>query len=221
MIVPALILAELLAGDVDPETAQRLRAAVDQGVARVDGYDSERFEVTSVFSAEGRDYRFDLALADRDDPDRVVRAGDNCELCGIAEAEAKVADLAAGLAEQGMRELDIQAPPPPVPPPSAASSPVPRSQPDRPRQLHIAGGVLDAVGIIGIAAGATLLAVHGRPHQKSCEEGDVDPLTGACRNRIDTQTGGIALVSTGAAALVTGIVLHAVAARKAKRRRQS
>ncbi len=66
-----------------------------------------------------------------------------------------------------------------------------------------AGWATFGVGIAGLAAGGTLLALHGRPYRANCApDGDGD-----CRNLYDTRTGGIIATATGGALLVTGIAL--------------
>lgn len=274
-------------GQIDPETAGLLAAAVSDGLARgrvaakavtrdkpcptdacavTAGISADAaFALRATFFADDRDYRFDLRLIDVHAPDRVIVAGDDCDLCGLAEAQAKVADLAAGLAER-IAEADapavvvVSSRPPKatvragdavlgVTPFESELAPGPHTlrfslegyiarersvvavagsrarvdaalQPDpksgAPRRLHIVGGVLDGVGIVAVAAGATLLAVDGRPHQASCSDA-MDGITGRCPQRLDTLVGGIATVSTGVTALVTGIVLHAVARRRVRR----
>jgi hypothetical protein len=89
-------------------------------------------------------------------------------------------------------------------------SPVPKAR----RRLQQAGwGLFGAgIGLVG-GAGIPLLALHGRPYGRRCDGRDVD-TDGDCRFRYGTRTGGAVVVAVGAAAIVTGIVLVAVATRR-------
>ncbi len=98
--------------------------------------------------------------------------------------------------------------------------PVPESM--RPNNgLHLAGGILDGLGVAGVGAGVTLLVLHHRPYGPSCD-GPRDPFTGRCRQRYDTVAAGAATLTAGVVGLATGIALHVLAARrrgKTRRRR--
>jgi hypothetical protein len=68
-------------------------------------------------------------------------------------------------------------------------------------------------GVALAAAGAPLWALDGRPYRGRCSGDDVD-YAGRCRFDYDTKAAGTALVSVGIAAVVTGIVLIALQARR-------
>lgn len=63
-----------------------------------------------------------------------------------------------------------------------------------------------ALGVAGVAAGATFLAIHEDPYQTRCSGPDVDAL-GNCRQRYRTLPHGIGFVAGGAALVVTGAAL--------------
>jgi len=88
-------------------------------------------------------------------------------------------------------------------------SPVPRGR----RRLQRAGWGLFGAGLGVVAAGIPLLVLHGRPYARRCTGSDVD-ADGDCRFRYGTRTGGAVTVAIGAASIVTGIVLVAVATRR-------
>ena len=88
-------------------------------------------------------------------------------------------------------------------------SPVPRGR----RTLQRAGWGLFGAGIAVVASGIPLLVLHGNPYPRRCSGRDVDD-DGDCRFRYGTRPGGAVLVAIGAASIVTGIVLVAVATRR-------
>jgi hypothetical protein len=89
-------------------------------------------------------------------------------------------------------------------------SKVPRAR----RTLQLAGWGLFGAGLgVGAGVGIPLLALHGREYPRRCSGDDVD-ADGDCRFRYGTRTGGAVVVAVGAAAVVTGIVLVAVATRR-------
>jgi hypothetical protein len=81
-------------------------------------------------------------------------------------------------------------------------SPTPRPH----GRLSIAGAVTLTAGIVALAVGAPLLALHGRPYRGRCSGSDVDD-DGDCRFRYDTRSGGAVAVALGAAAVAGGIAL--------------
>ena len=68
------------------------------------------------------------------------------------------------------------------------------------------GWTLLGVGVAGVAAGATFLAIDENPYEARCSGPDVDAL-GNCRQRYNTLVHGAVLTATGGALLVTGIAL--------------
>jgi len=87
----------------------------------------------------------------------------------------------------------------------------------RTRALFAAGGVVGGLGVAGIATGAALLAIDGRPHRGDCQA----DIEGNCRYLYGTKVGGITALAIGAASTVVGIALVAVAARKRSSGRQA
>ena len=71
------------------------------------------------------------------------------------------------------------------------------------RPAWISGWAAFGGGVATIAAGATLIAIDGRPYRSDCRP-DAD---GDCRNLYETKTGGIVALSVGAAATVAAIAL--------------
>lgn len=112
----------------------------------------------------------------------------------------------------GLREVlsvDLQALP---------RAPAPKPKP--PRDLRPWGWSAVAVGVLALAAGATLLAFDGRPDERHCGGSDVD-ADGDCRYRYDSLAGGATLTALGSGGLIAGIALLAVdARRKARHRRE-
>jgi hypothetical protein len=84
------------------------------------------------------------------------------------------------------------------------------------RPAWIAGWVALGTGVAGIAAGATLMAIHQKPFRRDCQA-DAD---GDCRHLYDTQLGGILGLAVGGVATVTGIALIA-ASRSGKGKKKS
>lgn len=76
-------------------------------------------------------------------------------------------------------------------------------RPKRERILRgvAAGGV--GVGLVSIAAGGTLIWLHGRPLRRDCAAGNVD-ADGHCRFLHDTRAAGIAVTVLGSAAAIAG-----------------
>ncbi len=68
------------------------------------------------------------------------------------------------------------------------------------------GWALLGVGVGGLAAGVTFLAIDENPYRSRCAGPDVDAM-GNCRQRYNTLAHGIALSVTGGALLVTGAAL--------------
>lgn len=101
----------------------------------------------------------------------------------------------AGVQERLSIELRVDAPPP--------TSAEPR--PNR-RALRIAGASLSAVGIVGLATGAGLFGVDGRPYRPGCPAEAVD-VNGRCPQMYETTAPAVAAVTVGGAALVAGVVL--------------
>lgn len=91
------------------------------------------------------------------------------------------------------------------------TGPLPDSR--RRRALFVAGGVLTGLGVAGIATGAALLAIDGRPHRRDCQA----DIEGNCRFLYGTKTGGITAIAIGAASTVAGIVIVAVTAGRGRK----
>jgi hypothetical protein len=68
------------------------------------------------------------------------------------------------------------------------------------------------IGVAGLAVGVPLVVLDGRQYRDRCSGGDVD-ADGDCRFRYDTKTGGAVALAIGGAALVSAIVLIAIARR--------
>jgi len=85
-----------------------------------------------------------------------------------------------------------------------------------PRARVITGAALVAGGLAGLATGATLLAIHGRPIESDCSGDNVD-ADGDCHYLHDTRTGGVVGVVAGSAALVAGAVVLGLTLRKRER----
>ncbi len=96
---------------------------------------------------------------------------------------------------------------------------VPRPQPQRHRDLRPWGWAAAGLGGAGLAAGAALLAIDGRPDRRSCRGSGVDG-DGDCRYLYDSTRGGATLVAVGAGAIVSGIVMLAVHARRTAKQRR-
>lgn len=84
------------------------------------------------------------------------------------------------------------------------------------RGLKIAGWSLVGVGAAGVGAGAALLAIHHDPASGRCDDPANIDVNGLCRWRYTTRTPGIIGLAAGGAALLGGVGLLVV---DAKRRR--
>jgi hypothetical protein len=154
----------------------------------------------------------------------VARAERRCEICTLAEAEATIARIGAEV------ELKLGAAPPPVSPPTSVpatrpptsapatapwATPTPPVPPPPPKptlveRMHgwnwkLVGIVAAGVAVVGIAAGAPLVAVSGDP---TCDLPD-GRLT--CPRVYRTAGGGATLLTVGllaAAASGTSFYLH-------------
>jgi hypothetical protein len=93
---------------------------------------------------------------------------------------------------------------------------VPLPASDRFRRMRAGGFAALAIGSAATAAGLTLVAIHGRPNVGRCRGENIDS-EGDCKYLYATRVPGIVVTSLGVSALVTGIVLLAVA-RKHRRR---
>lgn len=80
--------------------------------------------------------------------------------------------------------------------------PVPRSI--RYRSLRQFGWVALGVGVAGVVAGATLIAIDGRSNRSQCRGDNVDPV-GNCKYLYATGEAGIATTVVGGALLVTAV----------------
>ncbi len=113
-------------------------------------------------------------------------------------------DVERGVHERLRLSMLAETPPTPTPTPTSADATGAMGQPRRGRV--IAGAVLVGGGLAGLAAGVTLLVLHGRPITSSCSGADVD-LDGDCHYLHDTRIGGAVGIGVGGAALITGSVL--------------
>lgn len=80
------------------------------------------------------------------------------------------------------------------------------------KALFAAGGALAAIGVGGIAGGATLLAFHHKEASGRCDKPENIDMNGLCRWRYNTLAPGIGTLAAGFAAAVTGTALIIVAA---------
>lgn len=76
------------------------------------------------------------------------------------------------------------------------------------RRSRVAGAIVLGLGLALAGTGAGLLAIDERPYRRRCSGDDRD-FSGRCRFRYDTLTPGAVVVSVGAAAVITGIILLA------------
>lgn len=83
--------------------------------------------------------------------------------------------------------------------------------------MGIGGAVSIALGIGATAAGASLMAVHGRPVTSSCPNGGQTDDNGRCPRMFDTRSGGIAAIAVGSAAVAGGIALLVLDRLRARR----
>lgn len=104
----------------------------------------------------------------------------------------------AGVQERLSIELRADAPPPP---PSAARTPLKHR-----RALLITAASLSGLGILGLATGAGLFGVDGRPYRPGCPSDAVD-VNGRCPQMYETTAPAVAAVAVGGAALVAGVTL--------------
>lgn len=119
-------------------------------------------------------------------------------------AAIREVDLVAGVHERIDVELAA------LPATAALPRPTPMPPVDpRPRRRTIVGASLVAGGAAAAGVGAALWAIDSRPVRSRCSGADRDPF-GECRWLHDTRTAGIALVATGAAAVISGAIVLAV-----------
>lgn len=85
----------------------------------------------------------------------------------------------------------------------AAPSPTERHAQAQRRRRTVAGASTIAIGIAGVAAGAALLVLDGRPYRSDCQA----DANGECRFLYGTRTGGAVAVAIGAAAIAVGVTL--------------
>jgi hypothetical protein len=83
--------------------------------------------------------------------------------------------------------------------------------------MLVAGGVLGALGLGGIAGGATLLAFHHKPAGDRCDQTENLDSTGLCRYRYSTLGAGVGTLVGGLALAVTGVALIVMASKRGER----
>lgn len=87
--------------------------------------------------------------------------------------------------------------------------PEPRIDDPRARRVRIGvGSGLVAVGVVGVATGAGLFVLDGRPYRRDCGPGVVD-VNGRCPQMYEATGPAVAGVVVGGAALVAGVALLA------------
>ncbi len=77
---------------------------------------------------------------------------------------------------------------------------------DRKRRLRAGGFAALAIGTAALAAGLTLVSLHGRPNRTRCDGGNVDS-DGDCKYLYATRVPGIVVSSVGLATVLTGVGL--------------
>ncbi len=82
--------------------------------------------------------------------------------------------------------------------------------------LYGVGGALAAVGLAGVAGGATMLAFHHKPANGRCDKPENIDANGLCRWRYNTLGAGIGIMAGGLAAAVVGTTLVVVASKRSR-----
>ncbi len=184
---------------------------------------ADRLVATDVNNV-GKDYTIHMLMLDAAGRE-VARTDEPCDICTAKEADEAVQRAAARLlvtARTNPTAIAQQpAPPPrPVEPPPSEPQPPPSATPPEPvppaatiapapverkgfpwRAVAISSLV---VGVVGIVAGAPLLAIDGQP---TCSLPDPKH---SCKNVYDTAGGGAALVTIGVAGIAAAAVLFYV-----------
>jgi hypothetical protein len=163
-------------------------------------------------TVDDRDYTIDIVVIAASDEREVAESTAVCKLCGQAEllavVSAQVAPLANTLEETS--EHADEAPPRRVDDRLDNLDPRVRDtlgHASRPGSgLRTGGWVSFALGLAGVGAGSTLIAVDGREHGPTCAV-EIRDVNGGCPNVYTTQTSGIVAVGLGGAAILTGIGL--------------
>jgi len=175
----------------------------------------------------GKDYTIRMKLLDASGKE-LAHNEDSCDICTVKEADDAVARTAAKLVSMNKGAMESAAPtaippprePPPPPPPrepQPAPTVMPPAQPSpivsttppptvekKPFPWRgLAIGAL-ALGVVGVAAGAALVAIDGQP---TCSApAGMDPKK-FCKNVYDTVGGGGALLAVGLVGLAGSGVL--------------
>lgn len=89
--------------------------------------------------------------------------------------------------------------------------------PERMRRFRVAGWSLIGVGVGLAGVGGATLALHHREPTKRCTSDAID-VNGVCQWHYDTLPLAIPLLASGAAAIVTGSILAAIAGKRARGR---
>lgn len=159
----------------------------------------------------------------------VAKSAGRCDICNVAEALAATERVATEVGSKGEEPPPDQPAPTPTPtpaptptptptPPTAAPTPAPTPTPTptpaptRPRaekrQWPLWPGItLAAVGVVGIAVGAPLIAIDGKG--TNCVGGDPLPDKSNCADLYNTATGGWLLTVMGIGALAgSGVMFY-------------
>jgi hypothetical protein len=273
-------------GDLGEDLQARLLVAITEGLARGsanvftldahggcespecrESFDVDRDVIVSArIEASGRNFEIALELRRSGADSPIAEVDASCDICGFAEVEQTVADLAAELVpklenlepEPGIlvvtgkptrASLEIDGEPRGDTPfedeLAAGDHEIRISKPGyvtQEREWVAAPGVRETLsyqlnpersgarssirpvwgwlslggGIALAGSGASMLALHGRPHRPSCASGEVD-VNGRCPNMWETRGLGIGLAAGGAAAIGVGIGLLIHSYRKGKR----
>lgn len=173
-----------------------------------------RYVVHARLRATTTDRTIDITVIDTVEGNVLSEASSTCDLCGRSE----LLDTVAAVTQRTRKRLDHFVEEPNVVEPSSSPSPVNVADPAAARDLAEqrrerafvgSGAGLLVAGVAGIGVGAALVAMHATPIEGDCMQGNVD-TDGDCRFVHDTRDGGIASITLGSAALVTGAVLLAV-----------
>jgi hypothetical protein len=163
--------------------------------------------VLARISRRERDYTIELTAHAVTDGSVLAQISAECSVCGQRELldmlPAELARLRAKLLEQ-LASTDLDALE------LAAPGPAPER---RMVGLRVGGALTTTLGIAGVAAGATLIALDGRPHRPTCAPDLLDP-NGSCPNVYTTATAGYALLGLAIASFATGTALLIVAQRQ-------